>query len=165
LDHIVERLTHRWGELNGWAPFGRIVTPGSEVKKGLRVMCLELFGPSRGLEGTVAFRVERNLRHVTQPIPVRVLELAQACTGSAFHSMAFLEPLFSTRGKRRSRTVLRSIAEVRREHCRPIDPLVIGWLGAGPANYGLRFPARDYRASPARRSSLGEIVFLIGHWD
>ncbi len=165
LDHVVERLTRRWGELNGWSPFGRIATPGTEVKKGLRVMCLELFAPSRGLKGTVAFRVERNLRHVTQPIPVPVLELVQAYMGSAFHSVAFLEPLFSTRGKRRSRTVLRSLGEVRREHCRPIDPLVIGWLGAGPANYGLRFPAQEYRARSTRRSTLGETVFLIGHWD
>ena len=164
-DHVVERLTWLWAELNAWPPFGRIVEPRTRVAKNLAAICVDLFEPSRELEGRVAFRVERDLRHVTLAIPPAVLRLTKAHADHTFRAFAFLEPIYSVPRATRPQTLLRSLSAVRREKCRPIDPLVVGWLGAGPADYGLRFPDRVPGIGPVRRSSLGELVFLLGHWD
>jgi hypothetical protein len=169
-DRIVERLTLRWGELNDWPPFARVVEPGTDVKPSLRACTLELFRESRGLSGRVAFRLERDIRRVTQPIPAPVLRCLDEHQLGPFAAFAFLEPLYGGRRTGEGRTLLRSIAGVRRAYCRPIDPIVIAWLGGGPKDYGLKFlrpesAVRLGRKRKARRTSLGELVFLIGHWD
>jgi hypothetical protein len=169
-DRIVERLTQRWGELNAWPVFARIAEPGTQVKKNMRVCTLDLLGESRGLSGRIAFRVERDLRRVAEPIPVSVLRSLEEHRRGPFVAFAFLEPLYRNHGTRGDRTILRSIAAVRRAYCRPIDPIIVAWLGGGPRNYGLplfrpKAVGASARRSIARRSSVGELVFLIGHWD
>lgn len=172
-DRIVDRLTLRWSELNQWPVFGRIVEPGVRIGPTMRVCTIELVAPSRNLAGRVAFSVQRDLARVGGPIPAPVLRCISDTWESTFAALAYLEPLYSTRREAGERRLLRSIAEVRRHYAEPIDPLIVGWLGGGPRNYGLPGlvgppappapPARH--ASQARHSSLGEIVFLLGHWD
>lgn len=167
-DRVVERLTFRWAELNQWPVFGRIVEPGELVRTQFRACVLELAAPSRSLAGRVAFRVERDLGRVASPIPAPVLRCIRETWGATFSALAYLEPLYDTRDGR-SRRLLRSIAEVRQCYAAPIDPLIVGWLGAGPKNYGLpglvEPPAWGGPAAHARHSSLGDLVFLLGHWD
>ncbi|GJM26726.1 MAG: hypothetical protein DHS20C16_31410 [Phycisphaerae bacterium] len=99
---------------------------------GLRVMTLDLIEPSRGLSGKVAFNVSRKLEEVGQPIPLSVLELVRdAMREGWFQNLAFLEPIFGPGRKRRE--IMRSQAQVKRTHARLIDPLVVGFLGVGPA--------------------------------
>jgi hypothetical protein len=169
-DAVVERLTQRWSRLNDWPPFARVVEPGENLKRGLRACTLELFKPSRGLDGRVAFRAEVDLRWVTQPIPVPVLRVVRENAGTVFRAVTFLEPIYAVGRKRGQGQPLRSLASVRRQHCRPVDPIVVGWLGSGPRNYGLWLPLErrgehGFRNPPPRTSSRGELVFLIGHWD
>ncbi len=168
-DQVVERLTCRWGELTAWPPFGRIVESGEQILPDLRALTLSLQAPSRGLSGRVAFRVERNLRRVSQPIPPPVLECLQdVATRKLFAAFAFLEPLYTSRRHGQAGgQLLRSLTEVRRNFVRPVDPLVVAFLGAGPCNYGLCLPGLSHGPFERgiRSSSIGALVFLIGHWD
>lgn len=169
-DRIVDRLTLRWAELSQWPAFGRIVEPGTSIRPSLRACVVELAAPSRGLAGRVAFSVERNLARVAGPIPAPVLRCISETWQATFTSLAYLEPLYSTAREAGGRRLLRSIAEVRRNYAEPIDPLVVGWLGGGPKNYGLpglvdRPPWPAPATSTARHNTLGEVVFLLGHWD
>jgi hypothetical protein len=169
-DRIVDRLTLRWAELNQWPAFGRVVEPGTLIRPSLRACVVELDSPSRGLAGRVAFSVERDLARVAGPIPVPVLRCIGDTWQATFAALAYLEPLYNTTRAAGGRRLLRSLAEVRRHYAEPIDPLIVGWLGGGPKNYGLPglvdVPAWPAPTSPAaRHSSLGEIVFLLGHWD
>lgn len=166
---IVERLNHRWGELQGgWLPFAHVIEPAKEIA-GLRVITLELITPSRGLDGRVAFAVSRRLDEVAQPIPLSVIELAhEARKEGWFQAIAFLEPIFGP-GKKHPE-IMRSQAQVQRTHARLIDPLVIGFLGAGPV---YRISERVTSGLGRRRSSSWSItevsatqfVWCLGHWD
>lgn len=166
---LVERLNHRWGELQGgWSPFARVVESAEEIA-GLRVMTLDLIKPSRGLEGQVAFAVSRQLHEVAQPIPLSVLELVrEACREGWLQAVAFLEPIFGPGRKRRE--IMRSQAQVQRTHARLIDPLVVGFLGAGPA-YSMR---ERITSGLGRRNAFSwstsliratQFVWCLGHWD
>ena len=160
-DEVVERLTWRWARITEYAPFGRVVEPSVQLRSNLRACSVELLRPSRGLQGQVAFRLERDLRRVSAPIPPPVLHLLHEYR-EVFQASAFLEPLYARRGQR----ILRTLADAKREYCQPVDPLVVGWLGAGPPNYDLYFP-RDHAGQQAgqRFSTRGVLLFLLGHWD
>lgn len=169
-ERIVERLTLRWADLNGWPTFARVIEQPTALRPGLNVLTLDLNAPSRGLAGQVAFQVESDLSRARGPIPQKVLDCVAETWGTTFVKLGYLEPLFSRRRAGRNRRVLRSVVEVCQEEGIPIDPLVVGWLGRGPWEPEWQLFAQLTRvlrgsllASPLARSH--EHVFLIGHWD
>jgi hypothetical protein len=169
-ERIVERLTFLWANLNGWPTFARVVERPTALRLGLNVLTLELNAPSRGLEGRVAFRVEHDLSRVRGPIPRPVLDCVAQTWRTTFVKLGYLEPLFSRPRAGADSRVLRSIREVCVEEGIPIDPLVVGWLGAGPGEREWELLARlaSFLRTPAPLSPFAgsrEHVFLIGHWD
>lgn len=169
-ERIVERLTLRWADLNGWPTFARVMEQPTALQPGLTVLTLDLAAPSRGLAGPVAFRIERDLSRVRGPIPRKVLDCVAETWGTTFVRMGYLEPLFSRPRAGSGPRLLRSIIEVCQEHGIPIDPLVVGWLGSGPREHNWELLARLTRflRTPPLSSPLAcsrEHVFLIGHWD
>ena len=141
---VHERLLRRWAELNDWPPFARVAERSALLRRGFRACTLELFPPgSRGLEGNVAFRMEPNLRRVTAPIPTPVLKSLAEVQSRVFQSVFYLEPIYAPRTGRQAPTLLRSLEQVRRHHCRPIDPLVCGLIGSPLEASQLPFPPRD----------------------
>ena len=163
IDQAVTRATHAWSRLTGWDIWGWISEPAQWLKPELRAITIRLSRPSRSLTaGPTVFQVESDLRKVKASIPPPVI-LALQEHRSTFTAIAFLEPMFRSRG---SKEPLRSLEEAR-YGCRPIDPCVVGWLGAGPAP---RLPQnRDRRGTRARpkprRSHMGSPLFLLAHWD
>jgi hypothetical protein len=165
-DRIVrQKLPRRFAELIGWrTPSGlaEVVERAKNLTPSLRVTTLKMFG-SRGFTGRVALQVRRSAREVADPFPkLALLALADMTEAGYFKQIAYLEPLFHE-GR-----LLRSQAAVRRSTCRPIDPIIAGFLGCGPVAYGydLRdrtirdlFKKRDYRNQPP------VVVMLIAHWD
>ena len=167
-DHLVKQdLPRRFAEIVGWrVPSGlaQVVEPAQNItgRKSFRVMTLKLSG-SRGLKGRVAFRIVRDYTKLQGSFPHQAhLSLTDVVKNQYFTRIAYLEPLFH-KGR-----ILRSQASVKRHLCRRIDPLLVGFLGMGPASFGYCFSDPDVRAqlrSYYKENNIPFTVFLIAHWD
>lgn len=167
IDCAITRATLEWSRIMAWEIWGYVSEPAEQVKHSIRAMTIRLSRHSRSLApGEAVFRVEPNLRRVAKPIPPQVILLLKEFK-YAFRALAYLEPLYSSA---QPGQLLRSLNAARRDRSRPVDPLVVGFLGSGPQDYGIRFPAerrgRSSRLnSTPRRSHIGAALFCLGHWD
>jgi len=164
-EHMTKQLLpQRFAEIVGWrTPLGlaQVIEPAENLKSDLRVVTLRL--SSRGLKGLVAFRVIRDLTRVAKSFPEQArVALTEAIKQNYFTQIVYLEPLYH------KDRLLRSQKSVKRYKCRPIDPLLVGFLGTGPHSYGyklydpyVRIQLKEYY----RENQLEHTAFLIAHWD
>jgi len=167
LDRLAKQsLPLRFAEIVGWrTPSGlaQVTEPPEFIEPNLRIVTLRL-SQSRHLDGPVAFRVSRDLARVKKTLPKQALRcLKEAIDGNYFKQIVYLEPMLH-KGR-----ILRSQKSVRR-FCRPrpVDPILAGFLGSGPAAYGydihnpyIRESLRQYH----RTNYVPFTAFLIAHWD
>ncbi len=159
-DAVVHRLTLELADAIGWprTSMAELVEPNTEVERGLRCVTLNL--NSRGLIGDVCFKVTE-ISRVLAPIPASVLE-AMRQTREYWAYIRYLEPMYA-RGR-----LLRSLEEVRQRRARPIDPLVVGFVGAGPLpDYGLDLRYLNLPGQPrsTRRRYRPIQLFILAHYD
>jgi len=110
--------------------------------------------------GRIAFKVSNPATAVAK-FPTSVIH-ALAETQGYWRRVVYLEPVFH------DGQVLRSITDVKRLICRPKDPIIAGFLGAGPINYGYRFPADIMQKRLSRKTRIKDcrdLVFIVAHWD
>jgi len=161
LDRIVHRLTCDFAKTVGWpeAAIADVLEPTRQITGNLRAITLRL--NSRGLYGSVCFRVSEP-GDVSVPIPPAALAAASE-TRHYWRAIRYLEPLFA--GKR----LLRSQKEARAHYARPKDPLIVGFLGAGPQpDYGLHIPQLSTGRRRLERMRCADTpfrLFVIAHYD
>lgn len=159
-DHVFDRLSRRFAELRGFQEnsLARVVERGTQLAPDLRCVVLEL--DSRGLYGRVAFKVSAP-HAIPDAFPEPAIH-ALAETRSYWRGVAYLEPLYD--GSR----LIRSQAEARNVYCRPKDPILAGYLGSGPHNYGYRIPELHHQghheAPQPRKKQVPDLVFIVAHW-
>lgn len=160
-DQIVHRLTRQFALAVGWpeSAIADVVEPSRQITWNLRAITLSL--NSRDLYGSVCFRIS-SPADVAARIPPSALAAA-AETRRYWQEIRYLEPLYG--GTR----LLRSQEEARAHYARPKDPLIVGFLGAGPQpDYGLYIPqlfTRRGRVERTRCASTPFKLFVIAHYD
>ncbi|HOW18209.1 MAG TPA: hypothetical protein PLC79_04155 [Phycisphaerae bacterium] len=161
LDRIVHRLTCDFAKTVGWPGWAiaDVLEPARLITGNLRAITLRL--NSRGLCGAVCFRVSQP-GDVSAPIPPAALAAASE-TRHYWRAIRYLEPLFA--GGR----LLRSQQEARERYARAKDPLIVGFLGAGPQpDYGLHIPQLFTRRGRLERMRCADTpfrLFVIAHYD
>ena len=157
-DQVVYRLTLRYAELINWSrkAMAKVIEPARLLKADFCCVALEM-PPSRGLEGKVAFKVSEPEK-ILEKFPASVL-LALKDTLPHWSQVAYLEPIFY------KDSLLRSVGEVDRFVCRPKDPIIAAFLGAGPDDYGYKL-RRPWEPKVKReRKDYPLLTFIIAHWD
>lgn len=157
-DAVVRRLTLKFADLLNWpyTALAEVHHPGKRLSAAIFCMVLDI-PKSRRLEGLIAFNASCP-NTVTQKFPASVVNLL-AETQHYWRWATYLEPFFH------GNKVLRSVEQVERYKCRPIDPILAAYLGSGPRNYGYSWS----RAKAANRAlemrENRRIMFLLAHWD
>jgi len=156
-DQAVYRLTRRYAELIDWPPqaMAPVVETAVQVKSGLRCLVLDM-PPRRGLLGKVALKIS-DPKIIPEKFPASAL-LVLKDTLPHWSQIAYLEPVCQ------EEQVLRSIDAVKHLHCRPRDPIIAGYVGTGPTNYGYPL-GTAWQPVKRPRKKYPLLVFLIAHWD
>jgi hypothetical protein len=156
-DQVVYRLTRRYAELIDWPDhaIAKVVETAIQLKSDLRCLVLDM-SPSRGLQGKVAFKIS-DPQVIPARFPAPVL-LTLKNTLPHWSQVAYLEPIYH------ENHVLQSISAVKRYQCRPQDPIIAGFLGTGPTNYGYPL-GTTWQPVTRQRKEHPLLVFIIAHWD
>jgi hypothetical protein len=158
---VILRLTYRWAEIQDWPmnAIASVVQPAKQVTPAMRCVVLNM-PKSRMLHGRVAFKITEP-KFIADRFPPSALE-ALANTKKYWKKFAYLEPIFN------KDKILRSQEEVER-WCRPKDPIIAGWLGSGPHNFGYNMAKlweyRRHDKAEKHLSQMRSVIFLIAHWD
>jgi hypothetical protein len=153
LDRVTRRLTLRWASLSDWDGLAEIVAVET-IRAGTRCILLDMgVRGSRGLKGQVVFRIATTeIREYRGPIPMSAIQLL--LDTNWFVRLAVIEPLFGPKNG-----VITSMAQARKLLAKPVDPLIIGYLGPQ-----ISVVSKEL-AGVARKERKWGPIFICAHWD
>jgi len=153
VDRVTRRLTLRWASLSDWDGLAEIVAVET-IRAGTRCILLDMGARgSRGLKGQVVFRIATTeIREYRGPIPMSAIQLL--LDTNWFVRLAVIEPLFGPNNR-----AIASMAQARKLLAKPVDPLIIGYLGPQVSVVSKEL------AGVARKERKWGPIFICAHWD